>query len=66
MKYSHDETKSYGIILNPNNQEQIRFSENDKIIILAENFTIPDPNSMMNFQPLRKKCKPSFQIVRLK
>jgi hypothetical protein len=67
MKYSHDETKSYGIVLNPNKQEQIRFSENDKIIILAKNFTIPDSNSMMNFQPLRKKHKPaSFQIIRLK
>jgi hypothetical protein len=66
MKYSHDQTKSYGIVLNPNKEQQITFSENDKIIILAENFTIPDSNEMINFQPLRKKHKPSFQIIRLK
>ncbi|CAF1525141.1 unnamed protein product [Adineta steineri] len=38
MKYLHDETRFYGIVLNPNKQENIIFSPNDKIIILAENF----------------------------
>ncbi|CAF1473728.1 unnamed protein product [Adineta steineri] len=38
MKYLHDETRFYGIVLNPNKQENIIFSANDKIIILAENF----------------------------
>jgi hypothetical protein len=38
MKYSHDKTRFFGIVLNPDKQEQIIFSKNDKIIILAENF----------------------------
>ncbi|CAF1483711.1 unnamed protein product, partial [Rotaria sp. Silwood1] len=45
MKYLHDETKFFGIVLNPDNQEQIRFSKNDKIIILAENFILSAPHS---------------------
>ncbi len=66
MKYLHDETRSYGVVLNPNKQEQIIFSENDKIIILAEKFRIPDPNSITNFQRVRKKRIPSFQTIYLK
>lgn len=65
-KYSRDETRSYGISLNPNKQEEIIFSDNDEIIILAENFRNPDSNSTMNFQIFRKNRKPSFQIIRLK
>ncbi|CAF3681274.1 unnamed protein product [Rotaria sp. Silwood1] len=38
MKYLHDETRFFGIVLNPDKEEQIIFSQNDKIIILAENF----------------------------
>lgn len=66
MKYSHDETRSYGIVVGPNKQEQIIFLENDKVIILEENFRIPDSNPMMNFQSLQRKRPTSFQIVRLK
>ena len=66
MKYSHDETRSYGIVLGRNKQEQIIFLENDKVIILEENFRIPDSNPMMNFQSLQRKRPTSFQIVRLK
>ncbi|CAF1575217.1 unnamed protein product, partial [Didymodactylos carnosus] len=36
MKYVHDPTKLHGIVINPNKQEQIIFTENDKIILLAE------------------------------
>ncbi|UJR07173.1 hypothetical protein I4U23_011461 [Adineta vaga] len=37
MKYSHDETRSFGIVLNPDKQQNIIFSQNDKIIILVDN-----------------------------
>ncbi|CAF2697164.1 unnamed protein product [Rotaria sp. Silwood2] len=45
MKYLHDETRFFGIVLNPDKQEQIIFSKNDKIIILAENIMPSTPNS---------------------
>ncbi|CAF3931736.1 unnamed protein product, partial [Rotaria sordida] len=43
MQYSHDKTRFFGIVLNPDKQEQIIFSQNDKIIILAENFMSSAP-----------------------
>ncbi|CAF4009833.1 unnamed protein product, partial [Rotaria sordida] len=43
MQYSHDKTRFFGIVLNPDKQEQIIFSKNDKIIILAENFMSSAP-----------------------
>ena len=43
MQYSHDQTRFFGIVLNPDKQEQIIFSQNDKIIILAENFMSSAP-----------------------
>jgi hypothetical protein len=49
MKYLHDQTRFYGIVLNPNKQERIRFSQNDKIIILAENFISSAPNNNTNY-----------------
>jgi hypothetical protein len=48
-KYLHDETRFYGIVLNPDKQEQITFSQNDKIIILAENFMLSAPHSTTNY-----------------
>ncbi|CAF3603107.1 unnamed protein product [Rotaria sp. Silwood1] len=45
MKYLHDETRFFGIVLNPDKQEQIIFSQNDKIIILAESFLSSAPHS---------------------
>ncbi|CAF1035615.1 unnamed protein product [Didymodactylos carnosus] len=36
MKYVHDQTKLYGIVINPNKQKQIIFGDNDKIIVLAD------------------------------
>ncbi|CAF0971934.1 unnamed protein product [Rotaria sordida] len=45
MKYLHDETRFFGIVLNPDKQEQIIFSQNDKIIILAEKFMSSAPRS---------------------
>ncbi|CAF3725284.1 unnamed protein product [Rotaria sp. Silwood1] len=45
MKYLHDETRFFGIVLNPDKEEQIIFSQNDKIIILAENFMSSAPHS---------------------
>ena len=45
MKYSYDQTRFYGIVLNPDKQKQIIFSQNDKIIILAENFMSSAPLS---------------------
>ena len=36
MKYSHDPTRFYGIVLNPNKDLPIHFQHNDKIIVLAE------------------------------
>ncbi|CAF5134107.1 unnamed protein product, partial [Rotaria sp. Silwood1] len=44
MKYLHDETRFFGIVLNPDKQEQIIFSQNDKIIILAESFLSSAPH----------------------
>ncbi|CAF0968613.1 unnamed protein product [Didymodactylos carnosus] len=35
MKYVRDQTKLYGIVINPNKQEQIVFTDNDKIIVFA-------------------------------
>ncbi|CAF3275494.1 unnamed protein product [Rotaria sp. Silwood2] len=54
MKYLHDETRFFGIVLNPDKQEQIIFSQNDKIIILAENFMSSAPNSthILNIEQL--------------
>jgi hypothetical protein len=49
MKYLHDQTRFYGIVLNPDKQEQIIFSQGDKIIILAENFMISAPDSTINY-----------------
>ncbi|CAF3970851.1 unnamed protein product, partial [Rotaria sordida] len=43
MQNSHDKTRFFGIVLNPDKQEQIIFSQNDKIIILAENFMSSAP-----------------------
>jgi hypothetical protein len=37
-KYLHDQTRFYGVVLNPNKQDRITFSKHDKIIILAENY----------------------------
>ncbi|CAF1406118.1 unnamed protein product [Adineta steineri] len=37
MKYSQDETSFYGIVLNLDKQEQIKFTQNGKIIVLTEN-----------------------------
>jgi hypothetical protein len=45
MKYLHDPTRFYGVVLNPDKQEQIIFSKNDKIIVLAENFMSSAPHS---------------------
>ncbi len=55
MKYLHDQTRFYGIVLNPDKQERIRFSQNDKIIILAENFisSAPNGNTDYNLQNIR-------------
>ncbi|CAF1106368.1 unnamed protein product [Didymodactylos carnosus] len=36
MKYARDSTKLYGIVINPNKEEQIIFTYNDKIILLAD------------------------------
>jgi hypothetical protein len=36
-EFSSDVDKAFGIQVNPNKSEQIEFSENDKIIVLAEN-----------------------------
>ena len=48
IKYLHDQTRFYGIVLNPDKQEQIIFSQNDKIIVLAENFMLSAPHSSTN------------------
>jgi hypothetical protein len=50
MKYLHDQTRFYGIVLNPDKQEQIIFSQNDKIIVLVENFMSSAPHSSTNYQ----------------
>jgi hypothetical protein len=50
MKYLHDQTRFYGIVLNPDKQEQIIFSQNDKIIILAENFMSSASHSSTNYK----------------
>ncbi|CAF4369612.1 unnamed protein product, partial [Didymodactylos carnosus] len=36
MKYVRDQTKNYGIVVNPNKREQIIFADNDKIIVFAD------------------------------
>ncbi|CAF1309253.1 unnamed protein product [Rotaria sordida] len=60
MKYLHDETRFFGIVLNPDKQEQIIFSKNDKIIILAENF--------MSFTPLisSQADKPTHEMKEIR
>jgi hypothetical protein len=35
-KYSHDASKSYGVVVNPRKSEMITFEEKDKIIVIAE------------------------------
>ena len=50
MKYLHDETRFYGIVLNPDKQEQIIFSPNDKIIILAKNVMPSTPSGNTNYK----------------
>ncbi|CAF4064799.1 unnamed protein product [Adineta steineri] len=49
MKYLHDETRFYGIVLNPDKQEQVIFSKHDKIIILAEQFISSSQDNCTNF-----------------
>ncbi|CAF4219227.1 unnamed protein product, partial [Adineta steineri] len=49
MKYLHDETRFYGIVLNPDKQEQVIFSKHDKIIILAEQFISSAQDNCTNF-----------------
>jgi predicted P-loop ATPase len=36
MRYSQDESKMYGVNINPRKSEKIRFEEGDKIIVLGE------------------------------
>jgi hypothetical protein len=36
MKYAFDAEKNYGIVINPNKNQEIKFSEEDKIIVLSE------------------------------
>jgi len=36
MKYAFDAEKNYGIVVNPNKNREIKFSEEDKIIVLSE------------------------------
>jgi hypothetical protein len=50
MKYLHDQTRFYGIVLNPDKQEQIIFTQNDKIILLAENFMSSAPHRNINYK----------------
>jgi hypothetical protein len=50
MKYLHDETRFYGIVLNPDKQEQIIFSQNDKIIVLVENFMSSASHSSTDYK----------------
>lgn len=35
--FSHDNSKAFGIVVNPAKSKTVRFSENDKLIVLAEN-----------------------------
>ncbi|CAF1420884.1 unnamed protein product [Adineta ricciae] len=58
MKYLHDESRFYGIVLNPNKQEEVIFSPNDKIIILAEHFM---PSSPAPVNPQNKVAHTRFQ-----
>ncbi len=50
MKYLHDQTRFYGIALNPDKKEQIIFSQYDKIIILVENFMSSAPHSSTSYK----------------
>ena len=36
MKYSDDKTRGYGVNVNPKKSEKHTFTENDKIVVLAE------------------------------
>ncbi|CAF3974589.1 unnamed protein product [Adineta steineri] len=49
MKYLHDETRFYGIVLNPDKHEQVIFSKHDKIIVLAEQFISSAQDNCTNF-----------------
>lgn len=35
-KYSKDASKAYGVVVNPNKSEKIKFEENDKLVVLSE------------------------------
>jgi voltage-gated potassium channel Kch len=36
-KYSHDASKSYGVVVNPDKSDLITFDEDDKIVVISEN-----------------------------
>ena len=50
MRYMHDQTRFHGIVLNPDKREQVILTQNDKIIILAENFMSSDSHSSTNYR----------------
>jgi Trk K+ transport system NAD-binding subunit len=35
-RYSKDASKAYGVVVNPNKSDKIKFEENDKLVVLAE------------------------------